>query len=74
MTRKIDLTGPGGNAFALLALAKNWGKQIGFPREKTKEIQEKMIAGDYEHLLEVFQKAFPFVEFLRENEDDDEDE
>ena len=43
----IDLTGPQGNAFNLIALAKNFGKQIGMSDSYIKEIQEKMMSGDY---------------------------
>jgi hypothetical protein len=49
----IDLTGPDGNAFALMGLAKRLAKQLGF-----KSPVEEMMQGDYEHLLEVFDKNF----------------
>jgi len=55
----IDLTGPDGNAFALMGLATRLAKQlypkgIGFE----KKIINEMMSGDYEHLLEVFDKNF----------------
>ena len=49
----IDLTGPDGNAYALMGLADRLAKQLGF-KSPTKEMME----GDYEHLLEVFDKNF----------------
>jgi len=51
----IDLTGPDGNAFVLLGYAKRYAKQLGLDG---KAIQNEMMQGDYEHLLEVFDKNF----------------
>ena len=51
----IDLTGPQGNAFVLLGYAKRYAKQLGLDG---KAIQNEMMQGDYEHLLEVFDKNF----------------
>ena len=42
----VDLTGPDGNAFALMGLANRLAKQLGF-----KSPTEEMMKGDYEHLL-----------------------
>ena len=55
----IDLTGPDGNAFVLLGKAKQFAKQL-YPKELgfEKKIVEEMMQGDYEHLLEVFDKHF----------------
>jgi len=52
----VDLTGPDGNAFALMGLANRLGKQLGF--KEIPRIMEEMQAGDYEHLLEVFDGHF----------------
>ncbi len=60
----IDLTGPQGNAFNLIALAKNFGKQIGMSDSYIKEIQEKMMSGDYENLIQVFDNEFGSVVIL----------
>jgi len=51
----IDLTGPQGNAFYLLGTAKNLAKQLEL---NGLEIMEEMKSGDYETLLEVFDKHF----------------
>jgi hypothetical protein len=51
----IDLTGPDGNAFALMAYASRFAKQLG---KDDKAIREEMMSGDYEHLLEVFDREF----------------
>ncbi len=51
----IDLTGPDGNAFALMAYANRFAKQLGLDG---KAITNEMMGGDYENLLEVFDKNF----------------
>ena len=51
----IDLTGPDGNAFALMGYATNFAKQLGLD---SKPIIEDMMSSDYEHLLQVFDKHF----------------
>jgi len=51
----IDLTGPEGNAFALIAHAGGLAKQLGFDSE---EIIKEMKSGDYENLVQVFDKYF----------------
>ena len=51
----IDLTGPDGNAFSLMGTAVNLAKQLG---KDGKAIREEMMAGDYEHLLSVFDREF----------------
>ncbi len=51
----IDLTGPDGNAFALLGFAKNFANQLGLEFSK---ISDEMTSGDYENLIQVFDKYF----------------
>ena len=51
----IDLTGPDGNAFALMGYANRLAKQLGYDSNM---IISKMKSGDYEHLLEVFDSYF----------------
>ena len=52
---EIDLTGPQGNAFYLLGTAVNLGRQLGLNTEK---VCEEMKSGDYEHLVNTFDKHF----------------
>lgn len=52
---EIDLTGPNGNAFYLLGTASNLAKQLGLD---SKAIQTEMMKGNYEHLVETFDKHF----------------
>ena len=51
----IDLTGPQGNAFFLLANATKLAKQLGLNPFK---FLDEMKEGDYEHLIKVFDKYF----------------
>jgi uncharacterized protein YpuA (DUF1002 family) len=51
----IDLTGPDGNAFALLAYAKRFSQQLNLDFSK---IQDEMTSGDYENLVQVFDDNF----------------
>ena len=51
----IDLTGPAGNAFSLLGQARKFARELGLDG---KVICEEMQEGDYEHLVEVFDKHF----------------
>ena len=52
---EIDLTGPDGNAYVLMGYASNLAKQL---KKDEKAIKEDMQSGDYEHLVEVFDREF----------------
>jgi len=52
---RIDLTGPQGNAYCLLAVAKSLCEQLGKDYE---EISKRMKSSDYENLIEVFDSEF----------------
>jgi len=51
----IDLSGPEGNAFYLIGQAKRLAKDLG---KNGKEIAEEMMSGDYENVLNVFEREF----------------
>ena len=51
----IDLTGPDGNAFNLLALANNFAKKLDLDGDA---IMKEMRSSDYENLVQVFDKYF----------------
>jgi len=60
---EIDLTGPDGNAFMLIGTAKNLARQLGLDGDM---IAEEMMLGDYENLVEVFDKYFgDYVDLYR---------
>ena len=52
---EIDLTGPDGNAFFLLGSAGKLAKQLGL---NSKDIQAEMMGGNYEHLVNTFDRHF----------------
>ena len=51
----IDLTGPDGNAFALMAYAKRFAQQLDLDFN---QIKDEMTSSDYENLVQVFDKYF----------------
>ena len=52
---EIDLTGTDGNAFVLIGKAGSLARQLGLD---SKVIQSEMMKGDYEHLVNTFDKHF----------------
>ncbi len=56
--RVIDLTGPKGNAFYLLGLANSTSKQLEHTKQERETILNDMRKGDYENLIQVFDKHF----------------
>jgi hypothetical protein len=54
----IDLTGPDGNAFALLGIASRLGKQLELDKEQQEKIRIEMMSSDYENLIKVFDENF----------------
>ena len=52
---QIDIAGPDGNAFSLIGYAKNFAKQLDMDGSA---ITKEMMAGDYDHLLDTFEKHF----------------
>jgi hypothetical protein len=51
----IDLTGPQGNAFCLMAYARKFAAQMGLNSDT---IIREMMSGDYENLVQVFDNNF----------------
>ena len=52
---EIDLTGPDGNAFVLMGIARDLAIQLGLNKNL---ILAEMKSSDYEHLLQVMEKYF----------------
>ena len=60
---EIDLTGPDGNAFVLLGYAKRLSRELDLDY---KQILDEMMEGNYENLINVFDKYFgDFVDLYR---------
>ena len=51
----IDLNGPYGNAFVLIGHAMRFAKQLG---KDGKAITNEMMSGNYENLIDVFEREF----------------
>jgi hypothetical protein len=51
----IDLTGPDGNAFALMGYARRYARQLGLDSNK---IIGEMMSGNYDNLVKVFDGYF----------------
>ena len=54
----IDLTGPDGNANVLIALAQRLAIKLDYQPEERAQLTTEMMSGDYENLLQVFDKNF----------------
>ena len=52
---EIDLTGPKGNSFYILGTAKKLCRSL---EKDWEEINKRMISGDYENLISVFDEEF----------------
>ena len=52
---EIDLTGPDGNAYVLLATAVGLARKFGYDEDA---LMGEMKSGDYEHLLKLFEGYF----------------
>lgn len=68
MTIQIDLSGPDGNAFALIGLARRIGKESGMAKAGINAITKKMMAGDYKALLDTLVNSFPGFDFQFDND------
>jgi hypothetical protein len=51
----IDLTGPDGNAFCLMGYANKFARQLNL---NSNQIIKEMQSGDYENLVDTFDKYF----------------
>ena len=54
----VDCSGPDGNAFYLLGLAKNLARQLEWSEKETRMMLTEMKSSDYEHLILTFDKHF----------------
>lgn len=55
---EIDLSGPQGNAFYILGVAQQLGRQLNKTKEEVDNILNKMQSGDYQNLINIFDKEF----------------
>lgn len=65
MKHRIELNGPEGNAWFLMARAQQWGQDLDLDH---KAITADMRSGDYNHLLKVFLEHFEeYVYFTKDD-------
>ena len=57
-TIEIDLTGPEGNAFRLLGLARSLARQLNYSPEEIQDLMTEMAGSDYEYLIQTFDEHF----------------
>ena len=55
--RVIDLQGPQGNAFALMAYADDFLRQMN-RRHEFNAMRTEMMSGDYDNLIRIFEENF----------------
>ena len=71
--RVIDLHGPQGNAFALMAIAEDLLSQLN-QTHLFKMMRTEMMSGDYENLVRIFEKNFgDYVELVNKPGEEEED-
>ena len=61
----VDCSGTDGNAFGLLALAENLGRQMEWTDRQLDKCLTEMKSSDYEHLVHTFERAFGFYVTLK---------
>jgi len=76
--RVIDLQGPQGNAFALMAYAEDFLRQMG-RRHEFRAMRTEMMSSDYDNLIRIFEENFgDYVDLVNKPgevfDDDDEEE
>lgn len=54
----IDLSGPDGNGFCLIGLAKTLAHKAGMSTEESLNIQNEMMNGDYDNLIRTLDMHF----------------
>jgi hypothetical protein len=64
---KIELSGPQGNAFYLMGLVDDFGRQLNLNQEIVNKIIKEMRSSDYDNLVKTFIKNFGMVVQLYQN-------
>lgn len=55
---QVKLIGEDGNAFSVLGICSREMKRAGWEPERRKAVLDEMMAGNYDHLLQVAMKYF----------------
>ena len=63
---EIDISGPQGNAYALMGCVQQWGKDLGWSRAEVKVVIDEMMSGNYDNLCQTVEKHFgDYVELVK---------
>ena len=63
----VDLSGPQGNAYALMGVARSIGRELNRPYNEIKEVETRMMSGDYDNLVKVlFLEYGDFIQFKKD--------
>ena len=54
----LDLTGPEGNAFYLIGVARKLATQFEYTKDKIESLTKELMSGDYENLITRFDNEF----------------
>jgi len=54
----LDLTGPEGNAFYLIGVARKLAAQLSYTKDEIERMTKDLMSGDYEDLVLKFDDAF----------------
>lgn len=65
---RIDLDGPQGNAFALLGLYRQLGKDLGLMKSEIDQRIEEMMEGSYNDLIDILEEDFGDYIILEKSE------
>ena len=57
----IDISGPDGNVFAIMGAYKNYARQLKHSRQHQEKIIEEMMSGDYDNVLDIFERELGTV-------------
>ena len=55
---KVALIGNDGNAFAIMGACRKAAAKAGWDKDQISEVLDKMMSGDYNHLLLIAQEYF----------------
>ena len=69
----IDLAGPEGNVFAIFGLASKWNRQLDRKRSLSSIVEKKHPNGDYNDVLNEFDKMFKAIDYTFINDPRDPD-
>ena len=63
----VDLSGPQGNAYALMGVARSIGRELNRPYNEIKDVETRMMSGDYDNLVKVMYLEYgDFIQFVKE--------